>query len=902
MFLVMPFIAQLFLQAPNLAPVAACAGALLLIAVVWSYSSQLRSMRWPWRGLLPLLRGVAVIALALSLLKPVAVRVASAAQRGSLLLLVDRSKSMSVTDNSRSIAQLVALADALGKLPPGVRTDSSSVLSAAFEHLSTLASDVKAAQDDLDYARVSGHDVDLRLAHLRAAATRYADAIKVPALTTESIDPESDLYRRVNELSQVPPADARDAWKNDVPNRIARAQDALAQHQSLLDEQLYQSNEEVQGSCDELSRLSRFALVQQALLRPGGILSQLNAHADVSAFSLAESVQPLGLPAHDSMNNGAIATAPDGHQSDLTRGITQAIAGRNVGAVVLFSDGRQVGGDPTITSGLTQGAVPVFTVSAAAASPPHDLAIANVRAPSSVFAGQTFGVHIDVRHEGINRGDISVRLEAPGQQEKVATAQIREGRRFAAADFRVKLSEAGAQKLRIWFPKADGEATDANNHIERWVKVVPRRMQVLLIASSPTWDFQFVRSALSRSPEAEIRTTLLGEGQKWSLQADDISSADVIVLFDPPAAALDATRWDMLEQFVERRGGSIILVAGDHLPGEFGRTAPIPLTKLLPWRTLAFTPVWRVWPGESPEFHFVPSSEAASLEALRLSDFEASATTENSPSRWEELPGAFRFVQLPELGDHEAWNRSVHQLLVESESRLAVLTEMRVGAGRAFFMGINETWRWRTRPGEPDQDRFWRQLVSYASDQPYFARANPLALDVDRISVEPGETIHVRARLLDEKPTAAALQDLHVLRDGKLYASKPLDPANPPGSGRFTASLNLPQGEYELRWSRALARGNAVTVQIPLHVAASDEQEMADLSGDARFLRKIASATGGEFFTMDKVNALPQRVLSSDATRSRFAELPLWDSPYLFWFVLGCLGTEWALRKRIGLA
>ena len=35
---------------------------------------------------------------------------------------------------------------------------------------------------------------------------------------------------------------------------------------------------------------------------------------------------------------------------------------------------------------------------------------------------------------------------------------------------------------------------------------------------------------------------------------------------------------------------------------------------------------------------------------------------------------------------------------------------------------------------------------------------------------------------------------------------------------------------------------------------------------------------------------------------ARPIEYSLWDSPYLFCFVLGCLGTEWALRKRFGLA
>jgi hypothetical protein len=32
-----------------------------------------------------------------------------------------------------------------------------------------------------------------------------------------------------------------------------------------------------------------------------------------------------------------------------------------------------------------------------------------------------------------------------------------------------------------------------------------------------------------------------------------------------------------------------------------------------------------------------------------------------------------------------------------------------------------------------------------------------------------------------------------------------------------------------------------------------------------------------------------------------YSELRLWDSMYLFLFVLGCFGLEWAIRKHMGL-
>src|SRR5205085_1438128 len=100
----------------HLWPVSAAMALALTAAVLWLYPSQVRSVGFG--GWVPLLlRWVAVAALAASLLRPVVVQPKSADELGSVLVLIDCSKSMSVTDTGRTPEQRVALADALGRLP-----------------------------------------------------------------------------------------------------------------------------------------------------------------------------------------------------------------------------------------------------------------------------------------------------------------------------------------------------------------------------------------------------------------------------------------------------------------------------------------------------------------------------------------------------------------------------------------------------------------------------------------------------------------------------------------------------------------------------------------------------------------------------------------------------------------
>src|SRR5437588_1697360 len=115
-------------------PVSAAMALALTAAVLWLYPSQVRSVGIAgWAPLL--LRWVAIGALAASLLRPVVVQPKTAEELGSVLVLFDCSKSMSVIDTGRGIEQRVALADALGGLPAGVRSATAATVAADLKQL-----------------------------------------------------------------------------------------------------------------------------------------------------------------------------------------------------------------------------------------------------------------------------------------------------------------------------------------------------------------------------------------------------------------------------------------------------------------------------------------------------------------------------------------------------------------------------------------------------------------------------------------------------------------------------------------------------------------------------------------------------------------------------------------------
>jgi hypothetical protein len=297
-----------------------------------------------------------------------------------------------------------------------------------------------------------------------------------------------------------------------------------------------------------------------------------------------------------------------------------------------------------------------------------------------------------------------------------------------------------------------------------------------------------------------------------------------------------------------------------------------------------------VWPGEEPEFRVVPAPGAPVGDVLAL-DEDAQA----SADRWIFLPPVFRFLGMPDLKE------AAQAILVERGSGAPILTRQRLGRGRVFFLGIDETWRWRYRVGERDQDRFFRQLVRAAADEPYAATNGYLSLDADRVTVAPGEPVHVRARVIDPTPQQAGrTAELDVVRDGAVVRSQALSPIGDEDSGRYEGAVDgLPAGEYRLR----LRGPDGSELEYPLHVAESREAEMSNLAPDEEILRRLGSAsTGGAARGFEQFKDVPHLLTLLRERESRTAELRLWSSWYLYAFVVSCLAAEWALRKRFGLS
>ncbi len=84
--------------------------------------------------------------------------------------------------------------------------------------------------------------------------------------------------------------------------------------------------------------------------------------------------------------------------------------------------------------------------------------------------------------------------------------------------------------------------------------------------------------------------------------------------------------------------------------------------------------------------------------------------------------------------------------------------------------------------------------------------------------------------------------------------------------------------------------------------AAPDDREYFDAAMRPTFLARIAEDTGGRFYTPSTVSTLPEDITYLGRGVTVVQEKDLWDMPAVLLLLVGLVGSEWALRRRWGLA
>ena len=639
----------------------------------------------------------------------------------------------------------------------------------------------------------------------------------------------------------------------------------------------------------ERSRLQEVAAALQ-----NGTLAKLEDTFEVRLFSFAQTTTPL-----DSLD-AIPAPGPQTRIGDSLVQVLQSAGSIPLAGVVLFSDGAENGGslsEERLTEIASYG-VPIHTVGVGPEQVTGDLELERLDVPTSAPVGSTVTAQVGIRHEGAT----ATRLRVYDREALVAARDIQLSRDTTATSLTIDLpaGEAGTHELRFVLDQLEGERNVINNSRTRVVDVPATRRSVLYVEGEPRWEYKFVRRAAERDRALRVASVVRTTPNKYYRQGVDsaaelvegfpVSAAelfayDAVVIGSYEAAGLRPEQHRLLKEFVDQRGGSVLMLAGRHGLAAGG------------WQNAALAQT-------------LPAQLAArQVTALVQRPIRAQPTLYGMQSpilRFDpdQKRNADRWKNMPQLADYQTLGRLKPGAIVLMEgaadrSRTPLLVWQHYGRGATFVLATASTLRWQMHlpPEDESHEVFWRQLLHAIS-----ATAPPRAsIQPERLAYDDERNVRLVAELRNERfePINDASVELRIAPQAEPAFVQSMQPSGQ-GDGRYVAGIDAATaGLYRIEMTaQAGGRevGNAIT-----HVLRNDGVAEHFATHQHRpVLERLAAMTGGRYWPLDDLDGLAAAIPYSKAGVVERQTLDLWNLPIVFLTLLLLKLSEWLLRLRWG--
>ena len=598
----------------------------------------------------------------------------------------------------------------------------------------------------------------------------------------------------------------------------------------------------------------------------------------------------------------------DGTATRLGQALDRArdeLSGLPLAGLVMVSDGADTSDgaiDETLAS-MKARSIPVFTVGVGQERFARDIQVTRVETPRTVLKGTALVVDVVLSQTGYGGQTVPLSVEDDGRIVSTQEVTLPPEGESATVKVRFTASEAGARTFKFKVPTQTGEQVTQNNARDALIQVNDRAEKILYYEGEPRFEYKFLRMGVKGDKNLQVVSMDRTAENKYYRQ--DVTNPDELlggfpktreelfqyrglILGSVEAASFSPEQLRMIADFVNKRGGGLLMLGGrrSYAEGGWGGT---PVGDVLPvvienTNTKYFSELQAKPTRAGATFPVTQIGGDEKASAAKWNDMQA-VTSVNAIR--QAKPGAT--VLLSGID-----NRRQEQI---------VLAYQRYGRGKAIALPIQDTWLWQMDPKTPVTDTthamFWRRLIRWLVDG--VPEQVNVTTTADR--VEPGEAIRLTAEVLD-----AAFVEVndsrvvaHVTSPSGKTTDVPVD-WTVTKDGEYRASFTPDEpGIYDIKVTATRDQKDVGAADMHVRVSAGDA-EYFDAGMRAPLLTRIAEETGGRFFTPANAALLPEAISYSGRGVTVVEERELWDMPALFLLLVGLIAAEWGYRRMRGLA
>lgn len=696
------------------------------------------------------------------------------------------------------------------------------------------------------------------------------------------------------------------------------------------------------------------------------LLESISENHNVQVYQYATSPQLIDFEANSA--NGVelepIALAHDSewrtatHLTDALQRVLADTPDELLSGVIVVSDGCDRSKLPAskIASTFLDRRIPVHAIVIGNREPISDASLVAVNAPNQIYLHDQVSVNTSVKFDRLRGQTATIRLYRNGKLVNTKTIPILSDEQSNAVRFDDTPDEIGMHHYEIRIDPPLQDRVPENNRRELSVWVTNDRLNLLIVEQRPRWEFRYLKNLFAgRDKNVSLQHVLLapdrlaGVPDPYPMAAsasrafDDCEANrlpeselewlkfDVIVLGDIQPEELDEQTQRALEKFVNKRGGTLVVICGPNaMPHKYVNR---PLYDLLPIQKPTSEPRDSSMPYR---LRFTVDGESSTLLSHVLGESATARSIPHSP--WDRLPtmhwrhthaiakpGATVLAWADELArdDDEDNDELVRERKAtatpnrEQEESIArkqaIILWHRYGAGRVMQLNFDQTWRLRYWNGDEFHHRFWGKVVRWGTEDRLGLGTELVRLGLDKSRYKVHEPITVKVRLVDDElPRNRSMDELRcsLVRDGETISDCALELVENSG-GLFQARFTLPEqpGRYRVQIAGstidrllAMERKGNQAVYADLYVEKDNtDDESRDLVADTSTLAPLVSLTGGLLCDENSADRVSSALSLKRSNISDELTEPVWDSWPIVSLFLSLILFEWIVRKRTGM-
>ncbi|QEG22470.1 vWA domain-containing protein [Mariniblastus fucicola] len=633
-------------------------------------------------------------------------------------------------------------------------------------------------------------------------------------------------------------------------------------------------------------------------------LREMAENFDVHLYQFAEKPRLLGSTG----DSGSIQIAKN-EDTFLIRSATEVLNGRMASgsnqAMLILSDGidsEEASVDQLGKFAQAKG-VAVHTVAFGSDAISRDMAIVAAAKQQYLYPNELGSIVAKIYQVGLGSNRTMLKVQQ-GEETKTVPIDFK-GRGVVQVEIPVQQEKAGQYEYKLSLNAITGEIELANNVHSSFVRVQPRRMQVLLLEGAPFWDTKFIAQSLRQDERIELtqvsqvnrrkRLTIVTRGEEEQTQPvsvpetlDDWARYDVVVFGRQIENLISPESAKELVELYETSGINIVCSRGRPYGSDGpGESIGAALMKIEPvaWSGEKFPKceIELTMFGQMTRW-FAPTKMGLDVETAvrRLSGFTSGDIVESVK------PNA-RILAETVAGPNVA------------AAQPALLTSSG-GAGSFVTVAGEGFWKWSLLSSEDQDlvgfyDAFWSNMIRWLVVGGDFQPGEKASMKLSKSSLRVGEELTVDVAL---KQAAATVdpQIFVTLPDGqtKPIALTPVAGRNP----RFRAKVLADQGGiYEIRLN---APGLLEKDLSQKFSAYQINVEKLNTTANPMTLKMIAGQCGGEFYQPSECEKFLKQVkLDAEAAKIPPKTVYIWDRAWLMLLLSLSIGSEWIFRRYAGL-